>query len=155
MKIRKAKISDAKKISDMMTNNINLVTSKKYSKEQILAMKEYASEKNIKKYIKNKKWEVFVAIEKNKIIWTITFEGNLVFSPYVASSKNFVKDPMGSKMLKFAETKLKRIGESSIKIISIETTKNYFQKKGYRVIKKMILGNEIKFKEFMMEKKLK
>jgi len=154
MKIRKAKISDAKKISDMITNNIDLVTSKKYSKKQILAMKEYASEKNIKKYIKNKKWEVFVAIEKDKIIWTITFEGNLVFSPYVTTSKNFVKDPMGSKMLKFAENKLKRIGEGSIKIISIETTKNYFQNKGYKVIKKLILGNEIKFKEFMMEKKL-
>ena len=155
MKIRKADLSDAKAISELMLNDINLIKSKKYSREQILAMKDYASEDNIKKYLKKKNWKIFVAENKDKIIWIIGFEGNLLFSPYVADSENFVKDPYGERMLDFAEDKLRNSGESIVKIISLDTTRNYFEKKGFKVAEKLVLGRKVKFNEFMMEKKLK
>ena len=153
MKIRKAKQSEAKRLSELMTKDINLITSKKYSKKQISAMKRYVSKENIKGYIK--KWDVFIAIEDKKILGTITLDRNILVSPYVADSNNFVKDPIMENLLKFAEERVKKLGEHNIRLISLNTTKDYFQKKGYKIIERLILGKYVKFIEFMMEKRIK
>jgi N-acetylglutamate synthase-like GNAT family acetyltransferase len=113
-------------------------------------MLEYANEKNVKSYIK--KWNVFIATQNKKIVGTITLDGNLLVSPYVSNSRNFVRDPIMINLLKFAEKRTKKLGYNSIKLISLSTTKDYFKKKGYSVNEKLILGREVKFEEYLMEK---
>jgi N-acetylglutamate synthase-like GNAT family acetyltransferase len=152
MRIRKAKISDAKDISELMIKDIKLIKSKKYSKKQIIVMIDYANEENIKNYIK--KWDVFIAIKNKKISGTITLDSDLLVSPYVFNSNNFVRDPIMQNMLIFAEKRLKKLKNKKIRLISLPTTKEYFQKKGYVVINQLILGKNIKFKEYLLEKDL-
>jgi hypothetical protein len=152
MIIRKSSISNAKEISELMINNIKLIKSKKYSKKQVLAMIDYANEKNIKSYIK--KWDVFIALKDNKIIGTVTLDSDLLVSPYVIDSDNFIRDPIMADLLVFAEKRLRKLRKKNIKVISLPTTKKYFQNKGYRIIKRLILGKDVKFIEFLLEKKL-
>tara|TARA_Y100000310_G_scaffold322941_1_gene382683 strand:- start:3666 stop:4130 length:465 start_codon:yes stop_codon:yes gene_type:complete len=154
MKIRKAKISEAKEISKLMLNNLNLLSSKKYSEEQISAMKKYVGERNIKDYIK--KFEVFVVLEKNKVIGTVSLEDNLIFSIYVKDSTNFVKMKVGNEMLKFMEDYLKELGRKEVFLISMPTTKNFFEKRGYRLSEKLLLKFDgVDFPEFKLKKVLK
>ena len=150
MKIRKATLSDAGEISNLMINDINLITSGKYSKKQIIAMREYASEEKINSYIR--KWDIFVAVKNKKIVGTITLDGDLLVSPYVANSKNFIKDPAMKYLLKFAEDKVRKANKHDLRLISLHTTKSYFQKKGYTIKEKIMLGKNVKFEEYLMEK---
>lgn len=153
IEIRKANLQDAKVISQMMTENINLLSSKKYSKEQISAMKKYVSEENIKKYIKD--FEVFIALDEKEVVGTISFEKDLIFSVYVKGSTNFIKEGIGDEMLKFVETYAKKLGENKISVISMPTTKTFFEERGYEVVEDLLLDFDgVDFPEFKLSKTL-
>jgi len=153
VEIKKADISNAKIISEMMLNNLDLLSSKDYSKEQISAMKKYVSEDNIKKYIE--KFEVFIALEHNHIIGTVSFEKNLIFSIYVKDSTNFLKEGIGDEMLKFIEDYARKLGENEIFLISMPTTRSFFEERGYKFSEDLLLNfNGVDFPEVKLKKNL-
>jgi N-acetylglutamate synthase-like GNAT family acetyltransferase len=153
VKIRKANLRDAKAISLMMTENINLLSSKKDSQKHLSAMKKYVSEENIKKYIKD--FEVFIALDNNEIVGTISFEKDLIFPVYVKGSTNFVKGRIWNEMLKFVETYAKKLGENKISLISMPTTKTFFEERGYKVAEALSLNFDgIDFPEFRLSKEI-
>ena len=153
VEIKKANLQDAKAISQMMINNINLLSSKSYSEEQISAMKKYVSEENIKKCIKD--FEVFIALDNNEVVGTISFQKDLIFSVYVKGSTNFIKEEIGDKMLKFVEAYAKKLGENKISLISMPTTKTFFEERGYKVVEDLLLDFDgVDFPEYKLEKNL-
>ncbi len=153
VEIRKANLQDANSISQMMTENINLLSSKSYSKEQISAMKKYVSEENIKKYIKD--FEVFIALDNNEVVGTISFDKDLIFSVYVKGSTNFIDKGIGDEMLKFVESYAKKLGENKISVISMPTTKTFFEERGYKVVEDLLLDFDgVDFPEFKLSKNI-
>jgi len=151
LRLVKAKRTDAKKISKLMINNINLLSSREYSKEQILEMKRYASERNVEKYITH--FEVYVVMDRG-IVGTISNEKEMIFSFYTKDSKNFINSKSGATILKLIESKLKE-RYKEIFVISMPTTKVFFEKNGYKIVKPLKLNsNGIIFREFKLRKKL-
>jgi len=155
MKIRRAKISESKAISDLMQKDLKLIKSKEYSKKQIKSMQQYGSYENVKKYVKN--WNVLIALENKKIVGTATHEKKLIFSIYTAKSDNFIGSRIGNKLLDFIEKKAQKSKMKKISVISMPTTRYFFEKRGYKVSERLLLKGPdgVNFPEFRLEKTLK
>jgi hypothetical protein len=148
MKLRKATKKDIINLRKLILFCIKKQFNN-YSKEKVNAMENYSSEERLKKYLKD--WEVFVFIDRGKILGTISLEEKkVVFSLYAINSL------IRRKLITFIEKDCLKNKSKKITAIVMPENKKDFQSKGFKVIEKIVLPfKSVKFKEFKMEKKLK
>ena len=150
MKIRPSNPQDYAGIARLHRATIRNVNSKDYPEDII---KVWSGRTNAKRFRdsahKCKRW---VAVEKNKIVGFVD-HGNddELWGLYI--HKDYVGKGIGSQLLRIAEDSLKKQGVGIIKIKATITAKKFYEKHGYKVVKKALHTVEGKKLEiYVMEK---
>ena len=156
LKIKEASIRDAENLQNMILESIDLVEDGVFSKKQVDAMRDYWSAENIKNYICDGKWMVFILVEGSQIKGTISFENGMLFSPYIYNSKVLFDGKHAVEMLNFMENFAKQNNFKKLSLICMALTRDFFVSQGFRVVESFNpVWNGEKFDEFRMEKKIK
>ena len=153
MKIRKAKLLDAKKISYLIRKNIEEVKENQYGKKEVIAWKKMNTPKEISKKMKEK--DMFVITKKNKILGTITLKENLVGGFFIRANKR--GQGIGSKLLNFIQRYAKKKGHKKLKLTSSPSALKYYKRRGFKPkgIYYFKVNEKISLQETKMEKTLK
>ncbi len=148
MKIRKARKDDLKELRRLILLCINKDFGN-YPDKKIKAMKEYSSRARLENYLR--KWGVFVLVEKEKTVGTISLEGNKV-----AFSLFGINNSIKKELIDFAETRCaKNKTKKMIAIVMPENRKDFLSC-GFKISKRIVLSfGDVKFNELEMEKIVK
>jgi len=123
MKIRKAKIEDAKEVSKLRKKAFKEVNNKNYSKEHILAFNKKSTPKKILERMKNSK--MFCADSK---------DNGLLGGLYV--KHDLIGKGIGTKLVKFIENYAKKKGFNKIELYSTKESYRFYLKNNYKLLKK-------------------
>jgi putative acetyltransferase len=135
MKIRLAQDKDCAEMARLHRATIRHINSQNYP-EDIIEI--WSGRTNAKRFRDNaRKCKRWVAVEKNKIIGFVDHgDDDELWGLYI--HKNYVGKGVGSRLLKTAEDSLKKQGVEIIKIKSTITAKKFYEKHGYKVLKKAL-----------------
>jgi len=151
MKIRLAQDEDYPEIARLRRQTIRNVNSGDYSEDII---QDWTTQTNTQSFRKkaheHKRW---VAIEKNKIIGFCDHNFKCELSR-IYVHKDHLRKGVGSRLLKVAEDSLKKLGCKEIHIESTITAKDFYEKNGYKVIKKDFHNGDKNAPIYKMTKKL-
>ena len=158
MKIRLSNDQDCAEIARVHRATIRHINSKDYPENIIKAWAGRTSAKRFRDSLLKgaKRW---VAVDKDKIVGFVDHgKGDELWGLYV--HKNYIGKGVGSKLLEIAEDSLKKQGAKNIKTESTITARPFYEKHGYKFIKKNlhpIFGdrkNGLFVNTCIMEKKL-
>ncbi len=153
MKIRKAKISEAKKISQLIQNTQAKINAKDYSPKEIAAWQKANSEAEIRKRLKNKSCDVYLAIAGKEIVGTGTLDDSQLRGIFVRADQ--LGRHIGSQILRQIERKAISRGVKKLRLEASLTAPGFYQKFGYKKIKKSFHKfNGVKVRCVIMEKSL-
>ena len=135
MKIRLARDKDYAGMARFHRATIRHINSWDYPEDII---KVWAGRTNAKRFRdsahKCKRW---VAVKKGKIVGFVDYgNDDELWGLYV--HKDYVGKRIGSQLLKIAEDSLRKQGVKIIKIKSTITARRFYEKHGYKVIKKAL-----------------
>ena len=151
MKIRKARLKDAKEIAKLRKDTFKNINSKDYPKEHIKIFNKKNSLKNT--LIKIKEKDMFCIVEKNKILGTVYLDNDLIGGLYV--KHNIIRQGIGTKLLKFIEDYARKKCIKNVKLFATKYGYPFYLKNKYRLIKKGFWTiNNKKVIKYNMEKKL-
>ena len=142
--IRKAKISDSKRLSEVAIKSILSINSH-YSKRQLNA---WASINTPERFVKRiKKRPNYVFTSWGRIAGIISFEDNEIKNLYVAPE--YHGKNIGKQLLEFAETKI----EGEIRLRAALNAVGFYKKQGYSKVKdtEVLLGG-VRLREIVMKK---
>ena len=149
IRIRKATIRDAHRISYLIKKNADHVLSEDYSKEQIAAWKNENTVKTITDNLKSR--TTFVAYQNGQLVGTIGLDGNNLVGLYISYHKR--GRGLGYKLLDHVENYAKK---NKIKELHLTATPNgygFYLKNGYKSYGKIELYyGGVKFVETKMVK---
>lgn len=152
LEFRKAKFSDAKKLSKLRRGTFGMVKGEEYSKELVSLLKKRNSSKEIKRKMKD--YEMFCLLEKNKIIGTISLDNHEIKGVYVR--RNYTRKGIGTKLINFIEDYALKKSRKKVHLNSAEKARGFYKKLGYKLIKRIEKPWQgVKTINFLMEKKLK
>lgn len=152
MKIRKANLKDAERISHLISKTTEKVKENNYSKKQITAWKKANTPGEIKKQLKDR--IIFCALENKKLLGTIALKKNEILGFYINYA--YRGKGTGSKLLNRLEKYAKRKGVKKLILTSTPSACSFYRKKGYKTKGKVVLNIEgADFPETKMEKQLK
>lgn len=143
MSIRKAKRNDAKNISVLICDTINVINRRDYNSEQIKSWQKAGTPKKIKNYLSDKKTYTCVAIINNKVIGVGAIKEDEITALYVKA--RYTGKGIGTKILKHLEKRAINKGIKKIKVNSSLTAYNFYKKNGYK--KFLETTDEIKIEE--------
>jgi len=156
MQIRKFKLGDAISTARLHRNTIRGVNSRDYSPKIIRIWSGRTSAKMFRESA-NKCFR-WVAMEKEKIVGfcDISKEGEF-WGLYV--HKDYIGKGIGTKLIKKIEAKAKELGVKRLKVKATITARPFYEKQGYKVIKKALhevsyKGETVMIDIFLMEKQL-
>jgi ribosomal protein S18 acetylase RimI-like enzyme len=152
MKIRLAQDKDCAAIARLHRQTIRNVNSKDYSEDII---KIWSGRTHAQKFRnsanKCKRW---VAVECSKIVGFCdhNLDGEF-WGLYI--HKDFIGKGIGSRLLKTAETSLKKLGYKKVKLEASITARDFYKKRGYKVVKRSLhpIGDK-KMPVYIMTKNL-
>jgi len=148
MKIRRATLDDAKRISYLICK-LTEPNPNNYSKKQKIAWKKFNSPSGIKKQIKKR--IVFCAFENNRLLGTIALKDNGVVGFNVGF--NIRGKGVGSKMLNYLESLARKKGMKKLTLTSTTSAFDFYKKRGFKPKKKVVLRiYGVDFPEIHMEK---
>ena len=139
MNIRRFTENDADEASKLICTTLMKVNTKD---SPLFAIKEQCSEyspEEIKKL--SKKREIFVAIEKNKIIGTAAIDRDYIGSVFVDSSN--LKKGIGSKLMNYVESIARKKGYKEVVLRSSPTAFGFYKKLGYKEVKREYQRNQL------------
>lgn len=152
MQIRKAKLSDAQRISYLIRKNADKVLALDYSKVQLIAWKNSNTLKAIANQLKQR--EIFCAFENDRLVGTIGLRENEVLGLYVSYSRR--GKGIGKKLLNHLEEYAKKNGITALKLTSTPSANTFYQRNGYVPQGSVIVNvNGVNFKETKMTKNIK
>jgi N-acetylglutamate synthase-like GNAT family acetyltransferase len=136
MQIRKPKVSEAKEISELLTQTIKKVNSKDSPSEQITEWLKRNTPEVIKSKISDKNRSMFILIDKGVIVAYLCMflKSNLLASLYVKN--DCIGKGYGKKLLKFGEEYAKKKGLTELKLDSSPTAYKFYLSQGYITVKK-------------------
>lgn len=133
MRIRLVRDADYSKIARLRRQTIRTVNSSDYSEDII---QDWTAQTNAQTFRNNahkhKRW---VAVEKNRIIGFCDHNFACELSR-VYVHKDHLRKGVGSRLLAVAEDSLRKFGCKEIRIESTITAKKFYEKNGYKVLKK-------------------
>ncbi len=154
MKIKKAKIQDARRIVNLRKKTFETLNSKDYTKKQINELNKLSTPDKIIEKIKKR--DMFCMINTNKILGVIDLEENKIGGFFIR--KGYINKGIGTKLIKFIEDYARKKGIRKIILYSTPYAISFYKKLGYqkskKQSKKLRVGNVI-IKQTKMEKKLK
>ena len=154
MIIRKFRNSDAIELAKMHKATISNVNSQDYNKKQIKVWSDKISANKYKKTSKEKNRVIFVAIEKRKIVGYGEYLDKHIAGLYI--SKDHLGEGIGKKLLQILESHAYKKGIRTIMCFSTITAHKFYEKNGYKTIKKNTkyqIGNQ-KLTIYEMKKRL-
>ncbi|MFA5061278.1 MAG: GNAT family N-acetyltransferase [Candidatus Pacearchaeota archaeon] len=128
MRIRKAKISDAKKISYLIQTTLKKVNYKDYPKEVLRWLVKKNSPKSVEESIMKR--DFFCLIEKNRILGVVSLEGNKMGKLFIRH--NYIGRGFGKKLMNFIEDYARKKGIKTIKLFPTKTALGMYKKYGYK-----------------------
>lgn len=152
--IRKFKDSDSVELAKMHKSTIRNVNSQDYNKNQIKVWSDKISAEKYERTSKEKNRIILVAIERRKIVGYGEYLNKHIVGLYI--SKNNLGKGIGKKLLQKLEAHAYKKGIRTIKCYSTITAHKFYEKNGYKTIKKNTkykLGNQ-KLTVFEMKKRL-
>jgi len=133
MKIRKAKLEDAKIISVLRKATFELVNSKEYNSLQV---KDLIDNSNLDKMIeKIRSREMFCLVDGRKILGAVDLDGDKIAG--VVIRKNYLRRGIGTKLMNFIEDYAKKKGLKKVKLFSTPLAVLFYQGLGYKKIKEV------------------
>jgi len=152
MKIRKAKLNDAKRASLMVGKTLEEINSKDYNTSQIEVFKEKNTVEEIRKRIKES--DMYLAFAGDKLVGSVAFHNKRFWQLYVRPS--FVGKGVGSALMDYIEIFARKKGLKKVKLYSTITAKDFYLERGYKILEKFKarMGN-VGIVMFDMEKRLK
>ena len=153
MKIRKARLTDAIELSRMHKGTIRNVNKHDYSPKQI---KVWSSRTNVHRFRNSHNLAIrYVAVEGGQIVGYSDFKKENpenFWGLYV--HKNHLGKGIGSRLLEKMIKVAKKMGAKKFRLEATKTAKTFYQKKGFKVLKKTIHTIEGEQLEvYVMEKK--
>ena len=142
MNIRGFKSNDAKILSSIIRKCLVTINNKNYSKKVISRMYNKFSPQNIVKLSRTRR--IYVAVEKLKLIGTASLEKNRILSVFVEPDLH--KQGIGRKLVKHLEITAIKEGYNKIEIPSNITAVKFYEKLGYKKIKKIVSAYGIEYK---------
>lgn len=152
-KIRKPKIEEARIISNLVCETINIINSRDYDDRQIEAWISKNQLNNFKEHIRNKR-DIYVLDDKGVIgVGIARVEDRTIGGIYVKHDK--IKQGYGSKLLDYIEKINKKKGVKRLKLYSTITAKGFYKKNGYSGSKiEYMIVRDVKIPAILMEKDL-
>jgi len=151
MKIRKANIKDAKKISELKSKTLCRI-NKEYNQNQLNTWIKGETPTHIVKNIKLK--DTFCLIENNKIVGVIDLNKNMIGGLFI--KYNLVGKGFGKKLMDFIEKYALKKGVEKAFLYSTPYAVKFYKKLGYKTVSKGIwILRGVKFPEVKMGKNLK
>lgn len=151
MKIRRSTLSDAAELARLHRGTIRHVLSKDYSPDVI---KAWASQTSAKKFRKTHETHIrHVAIEKGQIIgWGDIGKDGQFGGLYI--HKDFIGKGAGSMLIRKVEELGRKMGVKKFEFEASLTAKLFYQKHGYRVLKKAthLMGGKLPMPVYIMRK---
>lgn len=150
IRIRRFKDSNTEELARMHSETIRTINIKDYPKEQI---EVWAGPKSAtRKYARDR--IRFVALDKNKIVGFGEFRGSDLTAIYI--HKDYIGKGIGIKLLKKIEETAYKKRIRKLKCLSTITAKGFYEKYGYKNIKKTKLQiRNQKLTVYEMEKRLR
>ncbi len=149
MKIRKARLEDAVKISNLIRKCLNEVNAKSYPKKAIKKLCNFFKPSLIIRNLGDR--DVFVAIEDGNVLGTASLKGDTVFTVFV--NPKIHGKGIGTRLMDKIE---ELAGKRKYKLIKVPSSLNafeFYKKRGYKKIK--IIRSKDDGDTIKMEKKLK
>lgn len=151
MKIRLSTNKDSAEMARLRRTTIRYVNSKDYPKDVVHNWAAKVGAKNFRESADtSKRW---VAVDNEKIIGfcehTFVCEISRIYV-----HKDHLRKGVGSQLLKVAEDSLKKLGCQEITFESSITAKDFYEKNGYKVGKKVAYHGDNDAPVFKMSKKL-
>ncbi|MBI2558957.1 GNAT family N-acetyltransferase [Candidatus Woesearchaeota archaeon] len=142
MDIRGFRSNDAEILSSMIRKCLVTINNKDYSKKVISKMCNKFSPQNITQLSKTRR--IYVAVEKLKLIGTASLKKNRILSVFV--DPDLHKQGIGRKLVKHLEITAIKEGYNKIEIPSNTTALKFYEKLGYKKIKKIVSAYGIEYK---------
>ena len=142
MYIRKFRNNDSKTLASIIRKCLVTINSKDYSKKIISKMSKKFSPQNIIKLSKTR--SIFVAVEELRLIGTASLKKNRILSVFVEPDLH--KQGIGRKLVKHLEIIAITWGYNNIEIPSNITAMKFYEKLGYKKIKKNVSRYGIEYK---------
>ena len=155
MRTRRAKIEDARDISKIQCDTIKYMDSKDYNSKQIKAWLKINRTDEVKNKIKNKKKDLFVITNKNKIVGVGSLNINKKELGSLYVNYKIHRKGIGSKLLNYVEKYAKKKGIKNLRLFSTITAFDFYKNKGYKKIRKSYhIINKVKIPCILMSKRL-
>ncbi|MBW2981998.1 GNAT family N-acetyltransferase [Candidatus Woesearchaeota archaeon] len=149
MKIRKFRKQDAKKVSNMIRKTlmeVNIRDSPRFAVEELYG--EYSPKELVKL---SKEREIYLVIEKDKIIGTGGLENNYICTVFV--HPDYRGKGIGKIIMDYLENKIKSKKYSFAELNSGPTALTFYKKLGYKKIKETFVKG--KKTSILMRKRIK
>ena len=153
IKVRKAKLSEYHKISDIRNKTFKKINSKNYTKEQVEVWNKKSTPKRMLEKMNDR--EFFCLVDKkDNILGSVSLKENMAGNLFI--KWNLVGKGFGTKLMEFIEARAKKKGYRKVCLYSTTTALPFYKKRGYKIIKrgKWYIG-KVEFPDRKMEKKLK
>jgi N-acetylglutamate synthase-like GNAT family acetyltransferase len=136
MKIIKASILDARKISSLIINTIKKVNSKDYHPKHLQHELSCNTFSKIKEHIKNN--FVFIAIEGDNIIGVVILDADNATITSLYIKESYIGRGIGKKLMEYIEQKAKKLGVRELKLYPTKFAENFYKRIGYKIKGKFI-----------------
>ncbi len=153
LKIRKATLKDARKISYLIRGTINKINAKGYPKKQLEYELNCYTTLKIKEYIKNNL--VFCAVDKEKIIGAIVFNCKEKTLNSLYLKPTYIGKGFGKELMRFIEEQAKKKKIKEIKLYPTKFAQKFYNKLGYKITRRFIGTENGGFPVIEMRKKLR
>ncbi len=151
IKIRIFKLSDAVSLARLHRGTICSINKKDYSQKEIAAWSGRTSAKRFRNLAKlNAR---YIALRNNKIVGFGDYKNNELMGLYI--HKNVIGKGIGTKLLKKIGREVYDNGKRTLRCISTITARSFYEKNGFKVIRKTIHKiKDQKLAVFLMRKRL-
>ncbi len=147
MTIRRMKKSDVIDVSNVICDALRYTNAQDYSEAVINRLCDIFSPENISEKMEGR--TVFVALDDDEIIGTVSLEQNTVKTLFV--SPNHQGKGVGSQLMNAVEASATKAGRVSLTLSSSLTAQSFYKKLGYEVQKSEFFGEE---ETILMQRKL-
>lgn len=125
--IRLFQDKDADELSTVITRCLKEVNSKDYPAETIGGMVAYFTPEKVKELAQER--EMYVAVQADKAIGTVSRDGNKVFTMFI--NPDFAGQGIGSQLMDYAEQQVATSGFGFVELGASITAHDFYQKRGY------------------------
>jgi len=149
--IRRFRLGDAVSLARLHRGTIRSINKKDYTPKEITVWSGRSSVRRFQNLGKIN--QRYVALESRKIVGFADYKDHELMGLYI--HKNFLGKGIGKKLLMKIEREVYANGKRTLKCISTITARHFYEKNGFKVVKKTIHQiKDQKLPVFEMRKKL-